>query len=124
MKRTKYFLTMIIAVGMLSIAAKRTLLADEILGVWKYTISDVPPEYESGYFTFEQKDNKTVGFMGDTDKKEMKELTVDQGKVSFATDFEGGLIKYNLTMKGDSLRGIVETQYGNFPIIAVKEAKK
>jgi len=124
MTKTKYLLTLIVAIGMMSIAAQRAMIADEILGVWKYTISDVPPEYESGYMTFEQKENKTIGYMGQSDKKEMKELAIDQGKISFATDFEGGLIKYNLTHKGDSLMGVVETQYGNFPIVAVKEAKK
>jgi hypothetical protein len=124
MMRTKYFLTLIVAIGMLSIAAQRVIIADEILGVWKYTISDVPPEYESGYFTFEQKESKTIGYTGQTEKREMKELAVDQDKVTFSTDSEGGLIKYNLNLKGDSLKGVVETQYGNFPIVAVKEAKK
>ncbi|WP_229214277.1 hypothetical protein [Dyadobacter flavalbus] len=124
MMKAKYLLTMIVAMAMISIAAQSVMIADELLGTWKYTISNVPPEYESGYMTFEQKDNKMVGYMGQTDKKEMKELTVDQGKVSFATDFEGGLIKYSLTQKGDSLSGSVSTQYGDFPIVAVKEAKK
>jgi len=123
--KTKYFLLMmIVAVGIFSMAARSVITAEDILGTWKYSVSNVPPEYESGFMTFEQKENKTVGYVGQTEKKAMQELTVSGGKVSFATDFDGGLIKYNLTQKGDTLSGEVETQYGNFPIVAVKEAKK
>ncbi len=123
MMKTKYFLMMIMAVSLFSIAAIKTEIADEIIGTWKYSISNVPPEYESGYMTFEQKDDKTVGYMGD-DKQPMQELSIDQGKVSFQTNFDGGLIKYTLTQTGDSLKGAVSTPYGEFPVVAVKEAKK
>ena len=123
MMRTKYLLMMIMAVGLLSIAARKKVIADEIIGTWKYTISNVPPEYESGYMIFEQKENKTVGFMGQ-DKQPMQELSIAQGKVTFATNFDGGLIKYTLTQKGDSLSGAVATPYGEFPVVAVKEIKK
>ncbi|WP_159466981.1 hypothetical protein [Dyadobacter sp. 3J3] len=121
--KAKYFLMMIMAVSLFSIAARKTVIADEILGTWKYKISDVPPEYESGIMIFEQKENKTVGYMG-VEKQPMQELSVDQGKVTFATSFDGGLIKYTLTQKGDSLSGSVSTPYGEFPVMAVKEAKK
>lgn len=122
--KTKYYFLMLIAVAMCSIAAKRAVVADEILGTWKYLISDVPPEYESGFMTFEQKDSKTVGYVGDTEKQEMKELTVDQGKVTFTTESQAGAFKYSFMQKGDTLTGIVSSQYGDFPIKAIKEAKK
>ena len=122
--KTKHYFLMIIAVGFLSIAAKKAVTADDIVGTWKYLISDVPPEYESGFMTFEQKDNKTTGYVGDTEKQEMKELTVDQGKVTFTTDSQAGVFKYSFMQKGDTLTGIVSSQYGDFPIKAVKEAKK
>lgn len=124
MMKTKYFVMMMIVAGLFSIAAKTVLPADDILGIWKYRISDVPPEYESGFFTFEQKDNKTVGFVGETEKQELKDLVVDQGKVSFAMDFDGSLIKYTLVQSGDTLSGTVSSQYGDFPIKAIKEPKK
>ncbi|MCE7067450.1 hypothetical protein [Dyadobacter sp. CY326] len=122
--KTKYYILMIIAVGFFSIAAKKAVTADDIVGTWKYLISDVPPEYESGFFTFEQKDNKTTGYVGDTEKQEMKDLTVDQGKVVFSTESQAGVFKYSLMQKGDTLTGIISSQYGDFPIKAVKEAKK
>ena len=88
-------------------------------------ISDVPAEYQSGFFTFEQKDNKTVGYVGDTQQKqEMKSLSVDQGKVAFETENEHGVFKYSFAQKGDTLTGLISSQYGDFPIKAVKEAKK
>ena len=122
--KTKYYFWMLVAVAIFSIAAKRAVVADDIFGTWKYQISDVPPEYESGFMTFEQKDNKTVGYVGDTEKQEMKELTVDQGKVTFTTDSQAGAFKYSFMQKGDTLTGMISSQYGDFPIKAVKEAKK
>ncbi|MCE7069033.1 MULTISPECIES: hypothetical protein [Dyadobacter] len=122
--KTKLYFMMVIALGIFSIAAQKSVTADDILGTWKYQISDVPPEYESGFFTFEQKDNKTVGYVGDTQKQEMKELTVAADKVTFSTESDQGVFKYNLALKGDTLTGMISSQYGDFPIKAVKEAKK
>jgi hypothetical protein len=122
--KTKYYFLVIFAFSIFSIAAQKAVTADDVVGTWKYLISDVPPEYESGFFTFEQKDNKTVGYVGDTEKQEMKELVVDQGKVTFTTEGQAGVFKYSFAQKGDTLTGIISSQYGDFPIKAVKEAKK
>lgn len=120
----KYYLLMVMAIGLISIAAKNAVLQGDVIGTWKYLISDVPPEYESGFFTFEQKENKTVGYVGDTEKQEMKELTVDQEKVVFTVESQAGVFKYSFAQKGDTLTGIVSSQYGDFPIRAVREPKK
>lgn len=120
----KYYLLLIMAIGLISIAAKNAVLQGDVIGTWKYLISDVPPEYESGFFTFEQKENKTVGYVGDTEKQEMKELTVDQEKVVFTIESQAGVFKYSFAQKGDTLSGIVSSQYGDFPIRAVREPKK
>lgn len=120
----KYYLLMVMAMGLVSFVAKKTALPADLIGTWKYLISDVPPEYESGFFTFEQKDNKTVGYVGDAEKQEMQELTVDQDKVAFTIESQAGVFKYSFAQKGDTLTGIVESQYGNFPIRAVREPKK
>ena len=120
----KYYLLLIIAIGFVSIAAKSAVLQGDIIGTWKYLISDVPPEYESGFFTFEQKDDKTTGYVGDTEKQEMKELTVDQEKVVFTIESQAGVFKYSFAQKGDTLTGVVSSQYGDFPIKAIREPKK
>lgn len=120
--KTKFFSIIIIAVCFFSIAAQ-SITANDILGTWAYKISDVPPEYEAGAFIFEEKDGKTIGYSGQSEKQQMKNLIVDQGKVSFSTDFDGGLIKYSLVQKGDTLTGAVSTQYGEFPVTAIKEKK-
>lgn len=124
MKTKYYYLLMVIAIGFVSIAAKNAVLPADLIGTWKYLISDVPPEYESGFFTFEQKDDKTTGYVGDTEKQEMKELTVDQEKVAFTVENQAGVFKYSFMQKGDTLNGIVSSQYGDFPIKAVREPKK
>lgn len=120
----KFYLLMLIAIGFVSVAAKTRVLPQDVFGTWKYLISDVPPEYESGFFTFEQKDNKIAGYVGDTEKQEMKEISVDQGKVGFTVESQAGVFKYSFEQKGDTLTGIVSSQYGDFPIKAVREAKK
>ncbi|WAC11415.1 hypothetical protein [Dyadobacter pollutisoli] len=122
--KTKYYFLMVIAIGIFSIAAKTAVTADDLVGTWKYLISDVPPEYESGFFIFEQKENKTVGYVEAAEKQEVKELNVDQGKVTFTTENQNGVFKYSLMQKGDTLTGIISSQYGDFPIKAVKGAKK
>lgn len=113
----------IVAACIFSIAAQKVTMGNEILGTWMYKISDVPPEYETGSFIFEEKDGKTIGYSGQSEKQQMKNLIVDQGKVSFSTDFDGSSIKYNLVQKGDTLIGAVSTQYGEFQVTAVKEKK-
>lgn len=122
--KTKHYLLTIMALAIFFVAAKPAMIANDIVGTWKYLISDVPPEYESGFFTFEEKESKTVGYVGDTEKQEMKELVVEQGKVTFTTESQAGVFKYSFSQKGDTLTGIVSSQYGDFPIKAVKEAKK
>ncbi|NIJ54493.1 hypothetical protein [Dyadobacter arcticus] len=122
--KTKYHFLMVIAIGIFSIAATRSITADDLVGTWKYLISDVPAEYESGFLKFEQKDNKTVGYVEAAEKQEVKDLTMDQGKVTFSTENQNGVFKYSLVQKGDTLTGLISSQYGDFPIKAVREAKK
>jgi len=124
MKTKHYILTMVMAISMLSIAARQAFTADDLTGTWKYMISDVPAEYQTGNLVFEQKDNKTVGYVENTDKNEMKGLTVDQGKVTFTTTNQGGEFKYSLMQKGDTLTGNIASSYGDFGIMAVRQAKK
>jgi hypothetical protein len=124
MKAKSYILLMVIVIGVFSVAAKKASTADDLTGTWKYLISNVPAEYESGFWVFEQRDGKTVGYVESSEKNEMKELTVDQGKVTFMTESQGGAFKYNLMQKGDTLTGMIASQYGDFPVKAVRQAMK
>jgi lipocalin len=124
MKTRRYILLMIIAVGVFSMAARSAFTADDLVGTWKYLISDVPPEYESGLLVFEQKDNKTVGYVEAAEKNEMQGLSVDQGKVTFTTENQNGVFKYSFMQKGDTLTGVIGSQYGDFQIKAVRQAKQ
>ena len=58
-----------------------------------------------------------------TYQNEMKGLAVDQGKVTFTTENESGVFKYSLMQKGDTLTGMIASQYGDFGIKAVKQGK-
>lgn len=124
MKTKHYIFLMVIALAAFSMAARKAFTADDLVGTWKYLISDVPPEYESGSLVFEQKESKTVGYVESAEKNEMKELTVDQGKVTFTTENQNGVFKYSFIQKGDTLTGMIASQYGDFPIKAIKQAKR
>ncbi|WP_353718480.1 hypothetical protein [Dyadobacter sp. 676] len=122
--KVKYLLTMILAVAIFAVTAKNVKTANDLIGTWKYTVSNVPPEYETGFMTFEQKDDKTTGYLGQQERMEMKELTIDQGKVTFKLDFQGGILTVTMTQDGDKLSGTIVSQDGEFPITAVKEPAK
>lgn len=123
MMKVKYLFLAIFAITMFSVQAHGLLQANDLVGNWKYTVTNVPPEYETGVMTFEEKDSKLSGYLGSTEKMEMKELMVDQGKITFKLDFQGGILSVTLNREGDSLKGTIVSQDGEFPITAVKEAK-
>ena len=123
MKTKRYIFLMVIAISVFSVAARKAFTADDLVGTWQYMISDVPAEYQTGSLVFEQKDNKTVGYVENSEKNEIKELTVDQGKVTFTTENQSGIFKYSLMQKGDTLTGTIASSYGDFGIKAVKQAK-
>ena len=124
MKKFNFLLVMFLLISMLSVQAGRKKAANELTGTWKYKVSNVPPEYETGVMTFEEKDGKTTGYLGQTEKSEMKELTVAEGKVTFKLDFNGGILTVTMVQDGDKLNGTIVSQDGEFPITAVKEEKK
>ncbi|GLU51208.1 hypothetical protein [Dyadobacter frigoris] len=121
--KTKYCFVAILIASVFFVAAHRAMKADELVGKWNYTIANVPPENESGQMTFELKDEKIIGYLGEIEKQQMKELTVDQGKISFKMDFEGGLIDFKMVQDGEKLNGTVLTNYGEFAITAVRAVK-
>jgi lipocalin len=123
MKTKHYFFLMLLSVSLLSMEVKNGFMADNLVGTWKYMISDVPAEYQTGSLVFEQKDNNTVGYVESGEKNEIKELTENQGKITFMTDTPAGVFKYSFIQKGDTLSGTVASQYGDFAIVAVKQAK-
>jgi hypothetical protein len=121
--KSKVYFAAILFVSLFFVSAKRPMKADELLGKWNYTIANVPPEHERGQMTFELKDEKVTGYLGETAKQEMKDLIVEEEKVSFKIDFEGGLIDFKLKKDGEKLNGTVLTGYGEFPVVAVRAAK-
>lgn len=123
MKTKHYFSLLLITVSLFSIAAPKAFTADDLAGTWKYMISDVPAEYQTGTLVFEQKDNNTAGYVQSGEKNEMKDLAVDQGKVTFTTESQAGAFKYSFVQKRDTLTGTVASQYGEFAITAVKQTK-
>ncbi len=123
MKTKRYILLLVISISVLSIAAQKAFTADDLAGTWKYMISDVPAEYQSGSLVFEQKDNKTTGYVESAEKNQMQDLVVNQGKVTFTTENQNGIFKYNFSQKGDTLTGMIASQYGDFAIKAVRQAK-
>ena len=118
--KKKYLFTAILLCTVL-VAARSVRFANDLVGSWAYVIADVPAEYQNGVFLFEEKENATVGYIGADKSVQMKELTAADGKVNFKFDFDGGSIGVSLTQTGDTLKGNMSSQYGEFPIVAVKQ---
>lgn len=123
MRAKHYIFLLVVSISVFSIAARKAFTADDLVGTWKYLISDVPAEYQSGSLVFEQKDNKTTGYVESAEKNQMQDLVVNQGKVTFTTENQNGVFKYNFAQKGDTLTGMIASQYGDFAIKAVRQAK-
>lgn len=119
--KMKLVLFGLMVVCTLFIAAKPMGLLNELYGSWTYVISDVPPEYQNGVMMFEEKDSNPVGFLGADKSIPMKDLAAANGEVSFKFDFEGGEISVKMVQKGDTLKGNLSSQHGEFPIVAVKQ---
>ena len=117
---------MILVAGFVTMGAYAGKVGDEILGSWKYKISDVPPEYETGILQFEKQEDKIVGFIGNSPDRKMpvKNLTTVEDKVSFKLDFDGGEISVNLKREGDKMTGKLTTSDGEFAIQAEKVERK
>ena len=124
--KAKYLFVTLFAIGLFSAAAFARIVGDEILGTWKYKIAEVPVEYQIGVMSFEQKEDKTVGFIGDgADRKiEMKELAIKDNKVSFKLLFDSSIIVVNLVLDGDKMAGKLKTDDGEFDMNAQKQVKK
>ena len=123
MKTKHYIILTLMAISVFSMAARQAFIAEDLAGTWKYMISGVPEQYQAGSFVFEQKENKTTGYVESTEKNEMKGIAVDQGKVTFSTESQNGTFKYSLMQKGDTLTGTIASQYGDFGIVAVRQGK-
>ena len=123
--KTKFLFITLLTIGLFSAIAFARPLGDEVFGTWKYKISEVPDEYQNGVMSFEQKDDKTVGIIGSLDRKmEMKELKIEENKVSFKLLFDSGIIVVNLVLDGDKMVGKLKTDDGEFAINAEKQIQK
>jgi hypothetical protein len=122
--KTKFFLITLLTIGLFSFTAFK-VADNELLGIWKYKISDVPVEYQTGVMSFEKKDDVTIGVIGDGDRKtEMKELTIKENNISFKLAFESGEIVVTLVKDGDKMSGKLKTQDGEFALNAEKQVAK
>ena len=63
MKTKRYFFLMLVAISVFSMAMREAFVADDLVGTWKYMISDVPAEYQSGSFIFEQKEKNYINII-------------------------------------------------------------
>ena len=120
-----YHFIALFAICLFSIAANSRITKDEILGSWKYKVTSVPPEYENGIMSFEQRDDKMLGFIGSTENKmPMRDLVIKEKMISFKLQIESSEIVVNLVQTGDKMSGNVITEDGKFPIVAEKQVTK
>ncbi len=117
----KYLLTMILAITFFAATAMHLQKANDLIGTWKYTVSSVPPEYETGMMTFEQKDDKTTGYSRLAGAYGNEGVDDRPGQGNIQIGLPGRTAECNhVTQDGDKLTGTIVSQDGEFPITAVK----
>jgi hypothetical protein len=92
---------------------------EPILGTW-----DVQTEDGSYQFTFEftmQGDTLAGKFIGSSGESEMKDLTFENGKLTFSVDVNGMIIEFSAAIDGDNMEGMLSLQYGEANFTGVRK---
>jgi len=117
-----FVLTLLVSVFSFASNSAEKIKEKDIVGEWKYTVSSVPAEYETGTLVFEEKENKltgkvkfSAGYDADFNKVELKENTLTFG---LYVDYE--YISGEVKIDGKKMEGTVNTPDGKVPLKAEK----
>ncbi|WP_297793949.1 hypothetical protein [uncultured Eudoraea sp.] len=92
-----------------------TIKKKKWIGVWDYSVQDVPPEYSSGvlHITKKKKVYK-VQLELPNGNLSASRVTVKKNKLTFSVDIEGSAVDVALVMDRDSFTGESYTPDGTF----------
>ncbi|MBC6998173.1 hypothetical protein [Cytophaga sp. FL35] len=96
---------------------RNPLIADGLVGIWKYTVVSAPLEYSSGVIVISQKD-KDYGVEVELSGATLKGYNVQVvgAKITFDVNVEGTVFSVALTAEGDSISGESSSYDGTYQI--------
>ena len=85
------------------------------VGVWKYTVSDVPPEYTNGEIHITKSGREyQVELVLEYGKLPGKSVALKSKELYFEVDLDGGLVEITLNRVDDAISGEASTPDGVF----------
>ncbi len=96
------------------------------VGIWEYSILDVPPEYAKGQMIIEKgKDGYTVTMgSGENYRTNAEDVVYKKKALSFTLHVESEAVSISGTFEKDSFAGTVSLSEGEFDLSASRKAKK
>lgn len=92
-----------------------TIKKKKWMGVWDYSVQDVPPEYSTGVLHITKKKKVyMVKLELPHGKLSASQVKVTKNKLTFSVDIEGSLVDVALVMDSDSFTGESYTADGTF----------
>ena len=101
----------------IDIAFQNPMVADGLVGIWKYKVVSAPPEYSSGVIVISQKD-EAYGVEVELSGATLKgyNVQVDGEKITFDVNVEGTVFSVVLTAEGDTISGESSSYDGTYQI--------
>lgn len=100
-----------------------TTTNDSVVGVWKYSMSNVDAPYENGVFFITQKeDSYDVALKLSTGILTGQDVIVTENGINFNVNFEGlKRVSFVLIVKGDKIMGETFSEIGSSEIYGVRQ---
>lgn len=98
---------------------------EELIGDWKYEVTNAPYGYEKGTLTFAEKNGKLTGEVKFADgyKIELKEVSYEAGKLQCGLYVDYNYVSIKAKVKGEKITGVVDTPEGEMMLTAEKLKK-
>lgn len=93
------------------------VITSDLVGAWRYTVENVPPEYSEGVINISNENDKyVVQVQLGTGVLQGEKVSVDGNEINFRLLIEGGYVNVVLTADGDSISGKSTSSDGVYSI--------
>lgn len=115
------FRILLLVAAISATAAFTTSLSDEFSGTWEYTVSNTPNGDYKGKMILSKEGDTHTGYMAvGENRTEMRNISVEEGKLKFNIYAEGYDCKFVLMLEDGQLKGTVSVETEAFPVVATK----
>ena len=121
MKKLILFLFVLALAGNMVNATENPANKD-VVGEWKYEVPNAPYGYNTGNLVFEEKEGSLSGYakLEGNNKIDLKEITYEDGVLKFGLYVDYDYVTLKITVKGEEMKGTVNSPGGEMPITAKK----